>query len=164
MARNAGNRFWEQKLHALTTNSSASGSERNPRLIACYIRGWRKRDWIWKEEICSAGYTPLHMAVGYSHVSVVKQLLDAGASPDIPDNQGRNVVQLVDSIRSSMPFNPQLAGKRLALEEVAALLAGLSNPPSYARWHISSNYIEQTAENLYWPPTVTIVHCWKTAE
>jgi len=46
-----------------------------------------------------AGYTPLHMAVGYSHVGSVKVLLDAGASPDIPDNQGRNVVQLVDSIR-----------------------------------------------------------------
>lgn len=73
---------------------------------------------------CYVGYTPLHMAVGYSHVGAVKVLLDAGASPEIPDNQGRNVVQLVDSIRESMPYSPQLAGKRLALEEVAALLAG----------------------------------------
>ena len=72
----------------------------------------------------SAGYTPLHMAVGYSHVGAVKALLDAGASPEIADNQGRNVVQLVDSIRESMPYSPQLAGKRIALEEVAALLAG----------------------------------------
>ena len=64
------------------------------------------------------------MAVGYSHVGAVKTLLDAGASPETPDNQGRNVVQLVDSIRESMPYTPQLAGKRIALEEVAALLAG----------------------------------------
>lgn len=70
------------------------------------------------------GYTPLHMAVGYSHVACVMVLLDAGASPDIPDNQGRNVVQLVDSIRDSMPLSPQLASKRIALEEVSALLTG----------------------------------------
>ena len=69
------------------------------------------------------------MAVGYSHVGAVKVLLDAGASPEIPDNQGRNVVQLVDNIRSSMPYTPQLAGRRLALEEVAALLAGKPPPP-----------------------------------
>ena len=71
-----------------------------------------------------AGYTPLHMAVGYSFVSTVKILLDAGANPEIPDTQGRNVIQLVDSIRSSMPFSPQLASKRIALEEVGALLTG----------------------------------------
>lgn len=70
------------------------------------------------------GYTPLHMAVGYSHVATVKELLEAGASPDIADNQGRNVVQLVDSIRDKMPLSPQLASKRIALEEVSALLTG----------------------------------------
>lgn len=64
------------------------------------------------------------MAVGYSHVSTVKTLLDAGANPEIPDNQGRNVVQLVDSIRDQMPLSPQLAGKRIALEEVSGLLTG----------------------------------------
>lgn len=70
------------------------------------------------------GYTPLHMAVGYSFVSTVRILLEAGANPEIPDSQARNVVQLVDSIRDSMPFNPQLAQKRIALEEVSAMLTG----------------------------------------
>lgn len=73
-----------------------------------------------------AGYTPLHMAVGYSHISTVRVLLEAGANPEIVDTQGRNVLQLVDSIREQMPLNPQLAGKRVALEEVSALLTGLS--------------------------------------
>lgn len=31
----------------------------------------------------SAGYTPLHMAVGYSHVAVAAALLDAGADPEV---------------------------------------------------------------------------------
>lgn len=65
------------------------------------------------------------MAVGYSFVSTVKILLENGANPEIADSQGRNVVQLVDSIRDSMPFNPQLAQKRIALEEVSAMLTGL---------------------------------------
>ena len=64
------------------------------------------------------------MAVGYSHVATVKVLLEAGANPEIPDNQGRNVVALVDSLRETMPMSPQLAGKRIALEEVSALLTG----------------------------------------
>ena len=64
------------------------------------------------------------MAVGYSFVSTVRILLEAGANPEIPDSQARNVVQLVDSIRDSMPFNPQLAQKRIALEEVSAMLTG----------------------------------------
>lgn len=71
-----------------------------------------------------AGYTPLHMAVGYSRVATVRTLLEAGANPEIPDTQGRNVIQLVDSIREQMPLNPQLAEKRIALEEVSALLTG----------------------------------------
>ena len=80
------------------------------------------------------------MAVGYSHVATVKVLLEAGANPEIPDNQGRDVVALVDSLRESMPMSPQLAGKRIALEEVSALLTGeqlcdrltsyLSKPPA----------------------------------
>lgn len=64
------------------------------------------------------------MAVGYSHVGTVRALLAAGASPEVPDNQGRNVIQLVDSIRDQLPLNPQMAGKRIALEEVSALLTG----------------------------------------
>ena len=31
----------------------------------------------------SAGYTPLHMAVGYSHVAVAAALLEAGADPEV---------------------------------------------------------------------------------
>lgn len=30
-----------------------------------------------------AGYTPLHMAVGYSHVATVAALLEAGADPEV---------------------------------------------------------------------------------
>ena len=30
-----------------------------------------------------AGYTPLHMAVGYSHVAVAAALLEAGADPEV---------------------------------------------------------------------------------
>lgn len=70
------------------------------------------------------GYTPLHMAVGYSHTEAVKVLLEHGASPDACDRQGRSVGGLVDYIRSTMPLERSTIGRRLALEEVAALLAG----------------------------------------
>ena len=64
------------------------------------------------------------MAVGYSHVATVGALLGAGADPEIQDRQSRDVVALVDSIRDKMPVAPQFMGRRMALEQVTALLSG----------------------------------------
>ena len=64
------------------------------------------------------------MAVGYSHGSTVAALLDAGADPELPDAQGRNVIALVDSLRDAMPLHPSVVGRRVALEQVASLLTG----------------------------------------
>ena len=111
-------RIWHTQLAALT--AALRGKESTgPALyyIPCANSLRLTSCWI-------VGYTPLHMAVGYSFVSTVRILLEAGANPEIPDSQARNVVQLVDSIRDSMPFNPQLAQKRIALEEVSAMLTG----------------------------------------
>ena len=69
-----------------------------------------------------AGYTPLHMAVGYSHVGAVAALLDAGANPEVQDRQSRDVIALVESIREKMPISPEWMGKRMALEQVISLL------------------------------------------
>ena len=74
-----------------------------------------------------AGYTPLHMAVGYSHVAVVAALLDAGANPEVQDRQSRDVIALVESIREKMPISPEWMGKRMALEQVISLLG--------SEWH-----------------------------
>ena len=38
--------------------------------------------WCLTERL-GAGYTPLHMAVGYSHVAVAAALLEAGADPEV---------------------------------------------------------------------------------
>lgn len=72
--------------------------------------------------LLGAGYTPLHMAVGYSHVAVVNALLEAGASPEVQDRQSRDVIALVESIREKMPINSESVGRRMALEQVISLL------------------------------------------
>ena len=46
-------------------------------------------------ESSSAGYTPLHMAVGYSHVAVAAALLEAGADPEVRRAGGRVQGRLV---------------------------------------------------------------------
>ena len=46
-------------------------------------------------ETVSAGYTPLHMAVGYSHVAVAAALLEAGADPEVRWNEAAHDVLLV---------------------------------------------------------------------
>ncbi len=44
------------------------------------------------------GYTPLHMAVGYSHMPVAAALLEAGADPEVwPLHVSRVWVFLQDS-------------------------------------------------------------------
>ncbi|KAK9828851.1 hypothetical protein WJX72_002407 [[Myrmecia] bisecta] len=68
------------------------------------------------------GYTPLHMASGYFHVSTVQALIEAGADPEVEDSKGRNIVQLVESLRETMPLVPETLGRRMALEDVAGCL------------------------------------------
>ena len=80
-----------------------------------------------------AGYTPLHMAVGYSHVGAVAALLDAGANPEVQDRQSRDVIALVESIQEKMPISPEWMGKRMALEQVISLLGGEYSPPTPAQ-------------------------------
>ena len=64
----------------------------------------------------SAGFTPLHLAVGYSHTPLVSLLLDAGADPEVRDAQGRDVVGLVASLRAATPPAPELVQRRVALD------------------------------------------------
>ena len=45
------------------------------------------------QHLLRAGYTPLHMAVGYSHVATVAALLEAGADPEV-GNQGKIIIPL----------------------------------------------------------------------
>ena len=102
--------------------------------------------------VAAAGYTPLHMAVGYSFTQTVSVLLDAGADAETADAQvrlqtayrasclsarqqpltlglqGRSVLGLVDSLRGAMPLSRETMGRRIALEEVATLLASESSP------------------------------------
>ena len=72
----------------------------------------------------TAGYTPLHMAVGYSRTATVQVLLDYGADPEVGDKEGRNVVELVEKLRDAMPLTPELLGRRTMLENVAGVLTG----------------------------------------
>lgn len=72
----------------------------------------------------AAGYTPLHMAVGYSRTATVQVLLDFGADPEVADKEGRNVVELVEKLRAAMPLTPELLGRRTMLENVAGVLTG----------------------------------------
>ena len=80
-----------------------------------------------------AGYTPLHMAVGYSFTSTVEALLEAGADAEAADSQGRSVLGLVESLRTSMPLSRDTMGRRIALEEVATLLAS-ARPQRLPAW------------------------------
>lgn len=68
------------------------------------------------------GYTPLHMAVGYSRTATVQVLLDFGADPETADKEGRNPVDLVEKLRGAMPLTAELLGRRTMLEDVAAVL------------------------------------------
>lgn len=68
------------------------------------------------------GYTPLHMAVGYSRTATVQVLLDFGADPEAADKEGRNVVDLVEKLRAAMPLTAELLGRRTMLENVAGVL------------------------------------------
>eukprot|EP00195_Chlamydomonas_chlamydogama_P011127 CAMPEP_0202893062 /NCGR_PEP_ID=MMETSP1392-20130828/2704_1 /ASSEMBLY_ACC=CAM_ASM_000868 /TAXON_ID=225041 /ORGANISM="Chlamydomonas chlamydogama, Strain SAG 11-48b" /LENGTH=406 /DNA_ID=CAMNT_0049577247 /DNA_START=235 /DNA_END=1455 /DNA_ORIENTATION=- len=68
------------------------------------------------------GYTPLHMAAGYMHTSAMAALIEAGANPEIRDNTGKNVVGLIDNLRSQMPLTAGTIMRRLALEEVNNVL------------------------------------------
>ena len=74
--------------------------------------------------LMAAGYTPLHMAVGYSRTATVQVLLDFGADPEVADKEGRNVVELVEKLRAAMPLTPELLGRRTMLENVAGVLTG----------------------------------------
>eukprot|EP00879_Flechtneria_rotunda_P032310 GHRR01035493.1.p1 GENE.GHRR01035493.1~~GHRR01035493.1.p1 ORF type:complete len:325 (+),score=122.96 GHRR01035493.1:432-1406(+) len=66
------------------------------------------------------GYTPLHMACGYMQTGAMSALLEAGADPLIKDKQGRDVVLLVDNLRTSIPPNIAALQRIMALEQVAS--------------------------------------------
>ena len=52
------------------------------------------------------------------HTSVMQLLLQAGANPELRDNNGRDVVALIRNLRSDMPLSTQTLQRRLGLEEV----------------------------------------------
>lgn len=52
-----------------------------------------------------AGYTPLHMAVGYSRTATVQVLLDFGADPEVGDKDGKNVMDLVEKLRGPCQYH-----------------------------------------------------------
>jgi len=49
-------------------------------------------------------------------------LLEAGADPLLRDSKGQDVPLLIDGLRAKMPPVPQLLQRRMALEQVAAVL------------------------------------------
>ena len=55
-------------------------------------------------------------------------MMPARMGAQVQDRQSRDVVALVGSIRDKMPLAPQFMGRRMALEQVAALLAGARTP------------------------------------
>ncbi|GAX77715.1 hypothetical protein CEUSTIGMA_g5158.t1 [Chlamydomonas eustigma] len=68
------------------------------------------------------GYTPLHMAGGYMHTSTMTALLEAGSDPEVKDNSGKDVVQLVDNLRRTLPLSAASITRRIALEQVSGVL------------------------------------------
>ena len=69
------------------------------------------------------GYTPLHIASGYMHKPIVSELIEAGADPEIEDNNDRSPLQLVETLRDNLPpNNPTVFSRRLQLNEVIKLL------------------------------------------
>ena len=86
---------------------------------------WHARDFEGHFWHATAGYTPLHMAVGYSRTTTVQVLLDFGADPEVGDKEGRTVVELVEKLRAAMPLTPELLGRRTMLEDVAGVLTGM---------------------------------------
>ena len=66
-----------------------------------------------------AGYTPLHIAAGYLHGSIVRLLLGAGADPEQADKQGRSPSRLVASLKENTPPSPEYVSRRKALDDVA---------------------------------------------
>ena len=77
-----------------------------------------------KKTLLPAGYTPLHMAVGYSRIPSVHVLIDAGADLERPDKKGRTVIALVEDLRKAMPLTAELMGRRSMLEQVIGVLTG----------------------------------------
>ena len=63
------------------------------------------------------GYTPLHMAAGYLHSEACSALLAGGADPGRRDRQGRDVPDLLDSLRDKMT-GAAAGAQRMRLEEV----------------------------------------------
>ncbi|KAI8473098.1 MAG: major facilitator superfamily domain-containing protein [Monoraphidium minutum] len=68
------------------------------------------------------GYTALHMAAGYSQTPSMMALLEAGADPLLRDGKGQDVPLLIDGLRRKMPPVAQLLQRRMALEQVAAVV------------------------------------------
>ena len=68
------------------------------------------------------GYTPLHMAAGYSQTASMMALLEGGADPLLRDSKGQDVPLLIEGLRGKMPPVAAMLQRRMALEQVAAVL------------------------------------------
>ena len=67
------------------------------------------------------GYTPLHIAAGYLNKSVARILLEAGADPELQDQQKRSALDLVLALKSGTPTSPEYFARRAALDDMAAV-------------------------------------------
>ncbi|RLM78513.1 putative signal recognition particle 43 kDa protein, chloroplastic [Panicum miliaceum] len=100
---------------ALRRGAGLRGGEECPRALAAAGAD------VGHQERAGGGLTPLHVAVGYGRAAAVRTLLELGADPEAPDEQGRTPLELVQQVLEKTPKgNPaafQLRQGREAAQE-----------------------------------------------